>query len=873
MSINPYKQKKKKNIQKKRGARNSNPKFYYALDPHAPHNMNRAQHQNPSLQVQRHTTQGSSIVSISVSHSRHEMSQPAGVKAPSQFLQPPPMYPPINRHHEATDNLEMQQSTKLQMVQQHVSQDISMLMPGTHSNKVKSNNSENKHTPKNKNTNKNTVSDNNKNKVNPKNSNNNNNKVNRKNSNNNNNKVNPKNSNNNHVNPKNNNNNKKVNPKNSNNNNKVNPKNSNNNNSQVNQQNINNNNKVNQKNTNNNSKDKPSTKQQTAVDVLLDVNRRTDYSSSRLTEHKTDILKDLSMDANRRTDVSSAVGTPGGDLILDESDDELDNIAPVTSFNNFNKRLRILICGTDSRQGMNNLLTDYFTKVTAAKRKQNKGYWLTPSEAMLICDSEMFLIQQMNLNNVNRSLILCNFGDFWCFLFIFVVFVDFDVCGDREHAAVKFLARQSVKDVRLKKRIVEKSLCLAHDEILTFFGEVAKQVHRLCASAVTKMKYYGFDDSDGSIHGRFSKNRVTIKVHSGQDEGKSPVIAFKYIFREVWPADWDIWNQRVGTATLTSMKASLPGDWLSAFDQKCVNDYLQDFLEIHGSDAASQDNKYTLKFLLPYLICKCLLLLHAIKTNFAVKVQQIRESLDTNASWSPEHLLQVFMFCVCWWPELNDMIFAGLTKWIDSRCLKMYDVLSERLLSLTWCVYHMDGNIKRWQSKQSLFKSVIDVQYYGIASRINQLTLPPFFNVTSADIDAGMWNSDLQPHHLTSKNNHYAIVLWQGLKSHVSPFVKSHFGSGSVQGTPGLSHFDVKHKTIADLIDKYDKTWQTHKKFASVESVVNHLLNSALNFTPRLRFGLSKFVKEKIEDQGLYLCLIILQVFPILGTPKPGVQL
>ena len=83
----------------------------------------------------------------------------------------------------------------------------------------------------------------------------------------------------------------------------------------------------------------------------------------------------------------------------------------------------------------------------------------------------------------------------------------------------------------------------------------------------------------------------------------------------------------------------------------------------------------------------------------------------------------------------------------------------------------------------------------------------------------------------------------------------------------------MKHKTIADLIDKYDKSWQTHKKFASVESVVNHLLNSSLNFTPRLRFGLSKFVKEKIEDQGLYLCLIILQVFPILGTPKAGVQL
>ena len=371
------------------------------------------------------------------------------------------------------------------------------------------------------------------------------------------------------------------------------------------------------------------------------------------------------------------------------------------------------------------------------------------------------------------------------------------------------------------------------------------------------MNWQNWQDEDGSIHSRFINGRITIKINSIHNDASLPLVAFKQFIREIWPASWDLWNYHVGTKLLTSMKESLPGEWLAAFDQKCVNDMLEELFEIGGNHKGTADNKYSLKILLPQLLCKTVLAIHAITINFAVRNNDVRESLETNNSWSPKHKISVLMFCVCWWSEINGILFDQLSKWIDVRSLKMYDLLCERLFGVAWCIYHADLTIDRFQSKQKLFQSFIDTTYYGCPSRILGISLPAFFNMAAPDIAPCLWNTHLQPNHVTLKNSNYGILLWQALKTHVSPFLKSFWGSGQVNNFPGLSHFDMKNQTIAELIESYDKSWQDHSKFKQVKDVVNNLLNSSLSFSPKFCFGLSKFVRENIEEKSMFISVCI----------------
>ena len=207
-------------------------------------------------------------------------------------------------------------------------------------------------------------------------------------------------------------------------------------------------------------------------------------------------------------------------------------------------------------------------------------------------------------------------------------------------------------------------------------------------------------------------------------------------------------------------------------------------------------------------------------------------------------------------------MFTGVSKWTTVRSLKMYDVLCERLFAASWYIYHVDNNVARFQSKEKLFESFVDFTYYGCKARVTAITLPVFFNLKSPDIIDACWNPHLQPNHITLKNNNYAIILWQGLKTHVSPFLKSFWGTGAVNDFPGLSHFDVQNKTVADLIQCYDKSWLKNSKFDTVIHVVDHLLNSPLRYSPRMCLGLSRLIRDNTENSGL-CSFFTIQIFGI----------
>ena len=202
----------------------------------------------------------------------------------------------------------------------------------------------------------------------------------------------------------------------------------------------------------------------------------------------------------------------------------------------------------------------------------------------------------------------------------------------RNPAAAKYIAKQNLQDQRLTHRIIDTALSISLDEILKFFAMLSKKIQRVNANSVTKMKWNNFDDEDGATHARFVNGRVTIKINRFQNDSILPVIALKRLFRELWPADWHMWNTTLGKKTLESMKTSLPRQWMAAFDQNCIHDLLPELFEINGSEDSSGNNKYTLKIILVQILCKSVLLLHAIKMNFAVSDNDISQSLSQNES-------------------------------------------------------------------------------------------------------------------------------------------------------------------------------------------------------------------------------------------------
>ena len=173
--------------------------------------------------------------------------------------------------------------------------------------------------------------------------------------------------------------------------------------------------------------------------------------------------------------------------------------------------------------------------------------------------------------------------------------------------------------------------------------------------------------------------------------------------------------------------------------------------------------------------------------------------------------------------------------------------LGHRMLSLAWYVYHVSNGFSRYESKAKFFASVVDVGYYGCHARLNNVTLPQFFDLDNPTMKAAMWNPQKNVQHLSTKNNNYAIILQQALKTHSMKFLKQYYGSGSVGQKFGLKFYDLKYKKLSHLIHEYDDTWRKDKYMCRVVEVIDNIRNSPMSFHPQMCIGLTRFSREKSE--------------------------
>ena len=201
-------------------------------------------------------------------------------------------------------------------------------------------------------------------------------------------------------------------------------------------------------------------------------------------------------------------------------------------------------------------------------------------------------------------------------------------------------------------------------------------------------------------------------------------------------------------------------------------------------------------------------------------------------------------------------MFQGTHKYIETRQLAMFEVLGQRTFSLAWYILHVGTGLTRFESQDKFLKSFIDVVYYGCPGRISSVTLPAFFDLENDEIKNAMWNPHKNSKHLTMKNDNFAVVLLQAMKTHCQPYLKRYYGTGSVFNRPGLKYYVTNSKKLSNLIDDYDDKWRQDKYMCRIVEIINNIRSSPLSFCPHYSFGFTRLIREAADSCMIFLFLL-----------------
>ena len=386
-------------------------------------------------------------------------------------------------------------------------------------------------------------------------------------------------------------------------------------------------------------------------------------------------------------------------------------------------------------------------------------------------------------------------------------------------------------------------------------ADYALKIKRECAVGLARMVYGDeFDDQAGEIHYKFTKSRIKM-----QSSGTKNIASITQVIREM---NFELWNPEFPVQLNTLWKPVLksiprkylPTTLLNALQTNNGWDTeFQSLLQIQGSKSSHTTNKGILKCVYLNYITRITMVVHTWQTLFGEYHPKIKIQLQKDKTWSDESRLILFLFLIECWPMLMSFHWKP-RKYLEIRALRTAELLGFSSLLLGWCLVAAETSTDRFKNKQTLIKSIIDVEKYGFRSRLDKIELPKWFD--HDEIKELLWNYHNDNKHLTMQNNISAIPFAYTIVEKHKKFCMSRFGKATFIGHAGLDSDISRNRTIEGGPQRLILTWNDdvlndEKNMTLIKNSLNHKLQCKFDYTPeKPLLGISQYIRE-LGDTGM----------------------
>ena len=529
------------------------------------------------------------------------------------------------------------------------------------------------------------------------------------------------------------------------------------------------------------------------------------------------------------------------------------HLDPLTSFEEYEKIRNQLLMGGSTKDAKLRFLHQKLDTLAYIKHLKQIGAPLSQLQELELLIEEHQLLQL--LVHDEKMYVFC-FVYCFCLILICLLLI---FCSLKS-PEFKICQNEKEMNKRLFHRMMTKMLASVYDELLVCYAQYARRIKARCGAQLAKMQYDTFEcDAEGKYAEKFLSDRITMKTSLEADNCVDIMTCMRQIIEELWNPDLDKQLENGWKHVIKYMLDQLPPEWKDSIKEKFFKQLWRCQIDLLGWNYPAQYT-YKHKSLLFNIKSRAVLDANRWYCFFGKYHKKISALLGKSKMWPFKNVFEVFIFLL---KNFRQLYSYAPSKLITKDILLDPGQLAIRILVDAVLTLFATTSLERFKSRDSLVKSIMDVDKYQIASEINYMNPPHFLNKYGHAVQDLCYNIHNDKDHITMKYSPAVIPMMVAVvDKHSELLLKFYDEKGFKDGNSLQSDFG-NHESLDDfgksVCDNYVMDWTplTKQQSDAIKHTINTLSTQSLSPNVEYAFGICNKVKD-IAEEGIYMFVFIL---------------